>query len=356
MKINVMTKEIQTAIKNLLKVTPSKSKLEMLNGIKIIATESVRLIAVNHEVMPTIIELKEAEVIESGSIVLTKETLKLIQKLNDTYMTIASDKIESGKRNIKYIGLDPVNYPDIPSTEFTQPAFTISKEKMLEVISITYACAVSESTPVLQGLLFKGKAVTACDRHRLALATIESNENTNDMVIASTSLNLISSFIDKQYKGGFTFTVDSHNRHVRIVFDNVTMLLRLIEGTYPDTTKIIPQHFKSEVKINKKELVEELQLMKEIADKTGTINIDVKNDKLYIKVGSKDSKNTLTSELDVKKIGEDLSICFNLELLLDGLKNNKNEYIVFKMTGEYTPAMIDYNYLVLPYRNAKKAA
>ncbi|GFN32551.1 DNA polymerase III subunit beta [Paenibacillus xylaniclasticus] len=349
MKITVNTKEIQTAFKNLLKLAPVKSSVPILSNILIIAdSKKVELTATDIDTTIHVI-LKNAEVIETGSYIIPRDTIKLVQKLNDTYITISENNIESGKRNVKYQALSTEMYPEKQNFNFNQHAFTLSRPQMSEILPMTYACSTMESTPILKGVLFRNTNVVATDRHRMALRTLESNDYTHDMVIPSNAIDLIQTFTEKQYKGEYSFIVDEYNRFVNIQFDNVTMIVRLCEGTYPDVSKIIPRTFNTEITVNKKDLIEELTVMKEVTDKTNTVKMNISSGSLKLSASNDTTSNQLESTLDAKQVGDDMRLACNLEFILEALKNKESEKITIKLNGSTVPFMIDADTLILPH-------
>jgi DNA polymerase-3 subunit beta len=352
MKITVQTKEIQAAIKNMQKVAVKMAGIPILNDtIKLTAfADRVELTATDIETTATV-TLKDVEIIETGSIVFTNDTLKLASKLTDFYMTITESTIESGKRNVKYRGLNSEDYPETIDRKFNQDAFTLSKEQMMDVISATYSCSKKgSSTPVLEGLNINGLNVTSTDRHRMAKKTLINNNYEKQLNIPAYALDYIPKLSDKKYLGEYTVKVSECNNYVQVTFDNIVMDIRLIDGTYPDTSRIIPQSFKTEAKVNRKEAIAELKILIEIAKESinNKVLIDVLEGKVSLVAESESAK--LTSDLEAKTTGDDILLGANAEYVLDALENSKNDYVELKFTGTLSPFMVDGDALILPYR------
>lgn len=351
MKITVNTKEIQTAFKNLLKVSAIKSPHVFANSVKITAANDIVTLTATDIKITAIVTLKTAEVFEVGSCIIGKETLKLIFKLTDNEMIITDSTVISGKRNVNYKSLDVESYPNESQRNYSNHAFTLPVSKMKEIIDITYACSESETTPVLQGICFRENTAIACDRHRLATKTIEHNAYNKDIIIPADALNHISSFIDKKYNDTFTVDVSENDNYARVMFDNVVFEIYLTEGVYPDVSKIIPQNFTTEVKVKKSDIMEELKVLKEVTstDKRNTVKIDITN---KMKLIAEAESNNLTSEIDSTVSGEEINLNCNVNFLIDALEVNNNDYVTIKFTGKTSPFMIDSDALLLPYRVA----
>lgn len=358
MKFTVSTKEMQDITKKLLKIAPKKSTIPVLEGIMcIVENGSVVLSASDANTMARV-TLKTTYAEETGSLVISKDTLNIIAKMKSDTLTITEKEITSGNRTIKFISLDTSLFPEIPNYNYNETAFILNAERFSSIADIRFACSESESTPVLQGICFRNKQAISCDRHRLALRDIPEYNLDRDMIISATTFDHILGLTEKKYAGEYKVTVSNDNKNfAKIEFDNVEMYIRCIDGTYPDVSKIIPNSFVCSININKKEFIEELTLLKEVTDKTNAIKIFIKEGKLLLVAESGDGKNTLESEIKAKITGEFDAIGFNAELLIEGLKYNNNEYVTLNLTGIEKPAMIDSDYLVLPYRNiVKKAA
>lgn len=351
MKIIVNTKELQAAVKNLLKVAPKKSSVPILDSIKIEASNDKVLLIASNMQFRVKLHLKEFEVIEPGAAVLTRDTVKLISKLTDRELTITESSMESGKRVIKFSGMDTAKYPLMPTYKYNKEAFELDRKSIRKLLDVTYACSTSESTPVLKYVLVRGVNIASTDRHRMALNTLEYNDYEKDIVIPSEVINLIPSFTDKKYDEKYSFAVDENGSDLQIKFDNVEIGISMDGGTYPDVSRIIPQSFKTEAQINKNELIEELKILKDIvSSKTKTIKMSVEDGRLSL-LGENEG-NSLASEINTYVHGENIEININLEYVLDAVQNIEQTDITLKFTGKMSPVMIDDKALVLPYRIA----
>ncbi|MCM3257015.1 DNA polymerase III subunit beta [Paenibacillus lautus] len=351
MKIIVNTKEVQTAFKNLLKVAPKNPSLKILDSIKIeVVKENVFLTSTDVS-LTVCVKLKDFEILEPGSAILPRETVKLISKLTDYQMCITEESIVSGKRKVNYESLDVSAYPRKPNHTYNREAFKLNNTNIKNLLDVTYACSTSEATPVLQGVLIRGNNVVSTDRHRMALNTIEVNNYPEDMVIPAYAINLIPTFTDKAYKDYFVFTVDKEGRYMQVLFDNIEMEVRLMEGTYPNIDRIIPQKFTTEIKLNKTEFIEELKIMKDVVtSKTKLVKLNIINGK--VSLFGEAEKNSLVTELDTTITGKDIAINANLEYILDAVQKADSPEVVLKLTGAVSPFMVNNTALVLPYRTA----
>jgi DNA polymerase-3 subunit beta len=228
----------------------------------------------------------------------------------------------------------------------------------LNVISVKYACSTSDTRPILKGVCLNNDLIVATDSHRLAKKeiTFENNVKSN-IVIPKYALDYIEKFQNKKVSGNIEVLATSEKisdsvtdyKCIKFVFENIEMQVRPIQGNYPDVRRIIPENFKTEYKINKSKLVEELKLMAEISE---TLVIRYTKEGINLFAKTSDKRNTLESNLDVEYITYDNLeyIGFNPQYVLEALERLEGDIMTFRYTGKDTPFMINDEALILPIR------
>lgn len=350
MKITVQTKEFQDALTKLLKVAVKKSTLRILEGVKIEATSAgVVLTATDADTFASIM-LKECIVSNSGAIVIEKGTINLIQKMKSNELTMTNNKITAGRMEVSFSSLDAEDFPN-NEHEWGKYQFTVPMQRLLEIIDVRYACGTNYATPIMMGVLFRGNQVIGCDRHRLAVKEFPEYSAKQDMVIPASALNFIPLLADKKYKDSAAVIVDDTDGYVNIQYDNVTIQARLLDGTYPDVSKIMPKQSSCTITVNKADLLDELNLMKGSTTKENrAIKFKIEKDSITLIVDN--AVNKLQSQLSILQSGDSLTIAFDINYLIEGLKHISKKDVTFAFTGKLTPAMIDDEHLVLPLRVA----
>lgn len=134
---------------------------------------------------------------------------------------------------------------------------------------------------------------------------------------------------------------------------------RLLDGTYPDTTRIIPQSSKTEIVLKTKEFLHAIE-------RASLLARDQKDHvvKLNLKEGSAielSSKNTEVGQVNEKVSiqsfsGEELKISFNAKYMIEALRSIDSSDIQIGFTGAMSPFVIrptDHDWilhLILPVR------
>jgi len=376
MKLTVSKQLLSEAIQNVSKAISGKSPLPILNGIKIDAdsagmtlTASDTEISIKAFIPPQEEEETTIQLIEPGSVVLpAKFFTEIIKKLPSNQVEIEVSSlfqtvIRSGSSEIQMIGLDPEEYPELPTVENKQ-TISLSSDLLKQLIhQTTFAVSTNETTPILTGVLWMIRdgqfKWVACDRHRLAQAETPmqlSGEALPQIVIAGKTLNELAKIIPDQ---NILVEIVLSDNQVLFKLDRLLFFSRILDGTYPDTSKLIPDRFQTEIIVNTKELADAIDraylLSRE--EKTNIVRLVMNEDQtIEISSGSSELGN-LKETIRLESIsGELLKIAFNSKYMLDALKVMDSDTIKIGFTGSMSPIIIKPNdgssqlQLILPYR------
>ncbi|WP_152395804.1 DNA polymerase III subunit beta [Paenibacillus guangzhouensis] len=377
MKISILKHELNDSIQHVSKAISSRTTIPILSGIKIDVTyQGVTLTASDTDIsIQSFIPVEDdkqtiVQIEKIGSVVLpAKFFIEMIKKLPSEFIEIEVKEhfqtfIRSGATDIQMVGLDPEEFPVLPTIEENE-VFSINGDLLKTMIKQTvFAISTNESTPILTGILWNlsGNELkfAATDRHRLASRTatiqVESDARFNNVVIAGKTLNELSKIVPDQ--NTMVDIVVSDNQ-VLFKIDRVLFYSRILDGIYPDTSKIIPQNYKTELVLDTKKLTEAIDraylLSRE--EKTNIVLLMTKEDGSIEISSSSTQLGKVTEQLDAREFnGEPLRITFNSKYMLDVLKVIESEYIFIGFTGAMSPIIIkptDHQnslHLILPYR------
>ncbi|BBI30603.1 DNA polymerase III subunit beta [Cohnella abietis] len=376
MKLTILRNELNDAIQHVSKAVASRTTIPILSGIKLEATTTgVTLTASDTDIsiqsfIPLELPNKTiATVQKTGSVVLTaKFFVEIVKKLpheevhievGERFQTI----IKSGATEIQLVGLDPEEFPVLPTVQEDQ-VVSIPGDLLRDMIRQTvFAVTTNESTPILTGVLWNLQEgiykFVATDRHRLASrsATVELYDvRFSNIVISGKTLNELAKIVPDQ---NVMVDIVVADNQVLFKLGNVLFYSRMLDGTYPDTSKIIPQSFKTELVLNTKSLSDSIDraylLSRE--EKTNIVRL-MTTDNGGIEISSSSSElGKVTEQLSVKEMrGDPLKIAFNSKYMLDVLKVIDSEELFIGFNGAMSPIIIRPNdhenslHLILPYR------
>lgn len=377
MRINILKDHLNEAIQHVSKAISSRTTIPILTGIKIdVEPSGVTLTASDTEIsiqsfIPTEEEgLEIIQVTTPGSVVLpAKFFTEMIRKLPSSDVTIEVKEnfitwIRSGTAEIQMVGLDPEEYPLLPQLE-EHNVMTVSSDLLKNMIrQTTFAVSTSETSPILTGVLWSFSQdrlkLIACDRLRMASREAQINvRNESDfhnIVIAGKSLNELNKLLPDD---NMSVEIVVANNQVLFKMNHILFYTRILDGAYPDTSKLIPQSFQTELTIDTKKLADAIDraylLSRE--EKTNIVKMTLQDEKTVEVSSSSSELGKVTEQIATHKLSGDLlSISFNSKYMLDALKVIDSDFIQICFRGPMQPIIIkpeDHSnmlHLIMPYR------
>ena len=197
------------------------------------------------------------EIKQTGAIVLqAKFFSEIVKKLPTDHVEIEVQNhlqtvIRSGKSEFNLIGLDADEYPHLPQIE-EENVFRIPTDLLKAMIQQTvFAVSTSETRPILTGVNWNIENdqlnCIATDSHRLALrkAKIEMNTDASyNVVIPGKSLNELSKILADNNE---LIEIVITENQVLFKAKHLLFFSRLLEGNYPDTSRLIPNESKTDI-------------------------------------------------------------------------------------------------------------
>ncbi|MEK4407099.1 DNA polymerase III subunit beta [Bacillus sp. FSL L8-0642] len=361
MRFTIQKDYLVRSVQDVMKAVSSRTTIPILTGIKVVATEEgVTLTGSDADIsiesfIPVEDNGKEiVEVAQSGSIILqAKYFSEIVKKLPKETVEISVEnhfmtKIISGKSEFNLNGLDSAEYPLLPQIE-EHHVFKIPTDLLKHMIRQTvFAVSTSETRPILTGVNLKvyNSELTciATDSHRLALrkAKIEGivDEFQASVVIPGKSLNELSKILDESEE-----MVDIVITEYQVLFRTKHLLFfsRLLEGNYPDTTRLIPAESKTDIFVNTKEFLQAIDRASLLA-RDGRNNVvklsTLEQEMLEISSNSPEI-GKVVEEVQCEKVdGEELKISFSAKYMMDALKALDSTEIKISFTGAMRPFLI----------------
>jgi DNA polymerase III subunit beta len=360
MKIKIDREALVQSVQDVMKAVSPRTTIPILTGIKIAATsQGVTLTGSDSDIsiesfIPTEEEDKVlVEVVETGSIVLQARFFsEIVKKLPENTIEIEVQPnfltvIRSGKAEFSLNGLDAEEYPRLPQIEEAN-VFKIPTDLLKTIIRQTvFAVSTSETRPILTGVNWRienGELIcTATDSHRLALrkAKIETeNQQSYNVVIPGKSLNELSKILDDSND-----PVDIVITANQILFKTKHLLFfsRLLDGNYPETTRLIPTDSKTDIIVNAKEFLQAIDRASLLAreGRNNVVKLTTLNDGIIEISSISPEIGKVTEEIQSESIeGEELKISFSAKYMMDALKALDGTDIQISFTGAMRPFLL----------------
>lgn len=257
-------------LNNISRGLPQKSPMPILTGIKMEVTkDDLYMTSSNIDLsVQVIVSDKSLVITEPGKTIIPgRFFIDIIRKVSSKVVTLTliEDKILSIKADRAEYKLHVMDYIDYPNIDFVclENPISIEAPVLKNIIRQTvFATSQSEKKPILTGVnlkLHENKLTAiATDSYRLSKVIVPINGDYNDfnITIPNKSLDEISKSIDT-----YEDCLDLYfsNNSLLFKFKNVLFQTRLLDGTYPDTSRLIPPSFPINIKFNKEELLEAVE-------------------------------------------------------------------------------------------------
>jgi DNA polymerase-3 subunit beta len=127
---------------------------------------------------------------------------------------------------------------------------------------------------------------------------------------------------------------------IRFTIGNVVLTSKLIDGTFPDYGRVIPQNNDKELIVDKGDFAAAVDRVSTISSERGrAVKLALSPGKLVLSVNNPDS-GSATEELEVEYAADALDIGFNSRYLLDIAAQIEGEVAVLRLADPGSPTLI----------------
>lgn len=344
-------------IQTVSKAVAVRTTKQILTGILLnLSEDALTVTAYDMELgIQDAVEASEAtglKVLQPGTIVLPARYLTdVIKKLPNTDVSIKVNnnyvtEIHSGTAEFHLHGIDAAEFPKLP-VFFGEKSLTLPSSTFKDLIRTTaFAASTSEVRPMLTGLYLQAFAdklvLTATDGLRLATNSTPLTSDTDETwsaIIPAKSLNELSKLLPDDAEPVSMQFGDGHS-----LFSIGTTLFytRLIDGSYPDTSRIIPTVHKTEVEISVDLIADAIDRAALIARdrENHMVRLEIQGNELTISSSSPEIGNVSETVSATSKQGDDLLIAFNARYVLDALRTSYPGEVRIFFNGSNQPFIL----------------
>jgi len=351
MKFTCNTKDIASAVGAASKVVNAHTTVPILSNVLLQAQEGKILVRAT-DLELTLEHAFPAQITESGSVTVPAKLFSsylanLPSGLLELTGTPTRASVKCERSNYDFHALPPDEYPPLPSAaRGTQ--FTISSKRFRDGVNAVIFAASSEEArgAVLMGTLVEveGDSLTmvATDGYRLAKwqTTLESGiSGSEKYIVPSRALAEAA----RNLGGGESITVTAlgaQSNQLMFAGENTSIVVRLVDGQYPNYGQVIPAKFDRSTTVNSESLIGSLRRAELVAgDRASMVKLAMSNQTLIVTASSDVSGNAY-EELEIEQTGEDLTIAFNARYLVEILNHVEGPRTVVEFLGPLSPAAI----------------
>ena len=301
----------------------------------------------------------DAEIVNSGEISVPAitffEIVKRLPSGSDVILSMGDEDTElvlkCGRSKFNLSTLRTEDFP-ILSDKDLSTNFVISADELSRMIDKTkFAISNEETRYYLNGIFFhkaesnsiKFLRAVATDGHRLAQYDIplpQGAEEITGIIIPKKTVFELRKVLDD---ADGDVSVSLNENKIKFSFNNLKIISKVIDGTFPDYTKVIPQNNDKKFKTNNSELKNAIDRVSAVAineeTKSKAIKLTIENNKLNLSVESQ-SKGSAKEEIDISYSNEKVDIGFNSRYLLDICNEVDGDEIDVNLLDSISPAII----------------
>ena len=355
MKLKIKQSVLMEHLNYSIKGISNKNLIPILNCIKFeLTNDGLYLLSTDNDIaIKSFIDKKNIEEIEIiGDVVISGRFIyDIIRKLPNTIINI--EEVVDSRLYIYtdnssfYLNCNLVSdFPNIDLSDNKTPIFL--EQKVLKTIynQTAFATSTEEKRPILTGINFKINNnimnCTATDSYRLATKKVNLNENVENSINVTIPTKNLGDLVKMLNKDEDLIEMNIFNNKIIFKFNNIIMLSSLINGTYPDTSKLIPENFGICINVKEKEIfdsIDRASLLTNEAEKN-IIRFESFDEEAIISSNIPEIGNVEEKIKIEKQEKENIKISFSSKYMMEALKTIDSENINLLFNNEISPIII----------------
>ena len=301
----------------------------------------------------------KAEVSIAGEISVSAVTFfEIVKRLpsgSEVIMTMEEGEneiiLKCGRSKFNLSTLKTDDFPIISDNDLSTN-FVLSADELIRIIDKTKFAVSNEETRYYLNGIFLHKAdrnsiqflrAVATDGHRLAQYDIplpQGAEEITGIIIPKKTIFELRKVLDDA-NGDVSISLNENK--IKFTFNDLKIISKVIDGTFPDYTKVIPQNNNKNFKTNNNELKNAIDRVSAVAaneeSKSKAIKLSLEDNKLNLSVESQ-SKGSANEIIDISYDGDKVDIGFNSKYIIDICNEVDGEEVDISLLDSVSPAII----------------
>ena len=357
MKLSIEKAALQKALNRIQAIVEKRNSMPILANVLLEAkksnpTSTLQFSATDLEV--GIRSLQPVEVEEEGSLTVgAKKFFEIVRELPDQPIQLESAansylEIRCERAHFTLAGTAAEEYPTLP--EFSpESTATLPAEVLSAMIEMTmYAASVDETRYNLNGVYFEVQEepaklrMVATDGHRLAMVERPAPEDLaglkSGVIIPRKGLSELKRLLDEEETSEVELAFEGNNGLARA--GDVTLMMRLIEGEFPNYQQVIPSEPGIQLILDSERLAKSLRrVVLFSSERSRAVKLEINQGEAVVTSNNPDLGEA-RDEIDIDYDGEKVSIGFNARYVLDALASLHAKEIRMGLQGDLSPALI----------------
>lgn len=378
MEVRITRAPLLNCLQRTQNIVEKKTTLPILTNVLIQArSKKLELSATDLEV--GIVQVCEASVLREGvATVHARKLFEIVRELPDQEFSFVLKQgqmeIRSGRSVFRLRTLSPEEFPKIPEVK-SDRSVRLSTSLLADMIRrVLPSIATDEARYTLTGVLVQMEKkddkvllrMISTDSHRLSLCerVLEQNEaieelspfggpDSRHIILPRKGIVEMGSLSEEGQNGEIEFGIHQENAFVKT--ETFSMLMRLVQGKFPDYRSVIPSQVETVMELEAPLLEQALRRVSVLStEKSRGVRLAVESGKV-IMYSTSPEIGEAQEEIDALYSGEPFEVAFNVKYLMDVLQILTGT-IVMKFGKNLKPCLIQdkndsqYLYVVMPLR------
>lgn len=364
MKFTTFQVNFAKALNQVSRVVSARTTLPVLGNILITAEKGkVMLSATDLEIAITTHTTGKVE--KEGKLTVPARLLtEFILNNNDESIEFTSKgtslNLKSARYEANINGISAEEFPTIPL--LPKDLFcSIKKDELADAIKkVAIAPANDETRPVLAGIYFnfqdKTLTLAATDSYRLAEKKIKLEEGLPEKKFIVPARTMSEVLRISSSDEAPDISISSTENQILFLIGKTQVVSRLIEGSFPPYSQIIPVDSKIKIVVDYGELLSAVK-MSALFAKNSANNVKIKIDGQSLLVSSMASETGDTvSKVAAEASGGKIDIAFNVRYILDVLQVIQSGKVIMEFNDDASAGLIksdkdkDFVYIIMPLK------
>ncbi|WP_439110685.1 DNA polymerase III subunit beta [Lentibacter sp.] len=371
MKFSIERAALLKAVSQAQSVVERRNTIPILANVLIEAQDSdVRFRATDLDI--EVVDRTDAHVERAGATTVSAVMLhEIVRKLPDGALVTLTDDgasgrltVEAGRSNFSLATLPKEDFPVMATSEYSSN-FSAPAPVLRRLFDKSkFAISTEETRYYLNGVYMHvsdadgGKVLrcVATDGHRLARIDAELPSGASDMPGVIVPRKTVGELRKLLEDDDAKIAVSVSETKIRFATPDITLTSKVIDGTFPDYTRVIPQGNTRKLEVDAAEFAKAVDRVATVSsERSRAVKLTLEEDKLILSVNAPDS-GAAEEELAVAYGDERLEIGFNAKYLLEIASQVDRENAVFMFNSSGDPTLMREGndtsavYVVMPMR------
>ena len=356
MELTIQQADLAYAVGKAIAAVPTKSPMPLLSCLLLEADKGSLTVTGTDLEVTTAVTVPCAVAKPGKAAVPGRHFSEVVRKMprGELKLVLAGDQVEvrygSGKGWAKFPTQDPADFPRVPDLK-AESRMSIEGTSLARLVSRSaYAASTDATRPQLSGVLLHGSdkqmILVATDGHRLARASRKGTFEglLKDGVIVPGRALAAASRIAEEATAPVEIEIAGPRNQAgfstRVGDYRVQVLVRLLQGPYPNYEQVIPKGNPREVVVSRAELLEAVDIVASHSDNvTRQVRFSLADGKLG--VSSATELGAGRHEIGAEYRGDAMEIGYNATYLLEMLRSLEGDKVVMRLGSPLGAGLVE---------------